>query len=98
MPASIRLLTATAVLALAAGACQSPPGPRTAAPACNDTALQWAVGQPGDEATMRRLAAEAGPVLINPVGPASVLARDTRSDRLRVFLDAANTITAVRCG
>lgn len=83
-------------------ACQSTPATHTAAgpapAACDAAPLQWAVGQPGDEATLRRLAQQAGPVLINPIGPASVVSRDHRPDRLRVFLDAGNTITAVRCG
>lgn len=84
-----------AMLALAA--CRSL-APAPAAPfSCDHSALQWAVGQSGEETTMRRLASEAGPVLINPVGPASVASRDTRRDRLRVYLDADNTITAVRC-
>lgn len=98
MPASTRLLPLIAALALAPAACQSTPAPQVSASACNQAPLQWAVGQRADEATMRRLAAEAGPVLINPVGPASVISRDYRSDRLRVYLDTANTITAVRCG
>ena len=59
--------------------------------------LQWAVGQPGNEANMRRLARESGAGLVNPIGPATIVSRDIRQDRLRVFLDADNTITAVRC-
>lgn len=98
-PATALLLALTAVLAVTGGCQSTAPGLATAPPArCDAAPLQWAVGQAADEATMRRLAQQAGPVLINPVGPASVLSRDVRSDRLRVFLDAGNTITALRCG
>jgi len=90
---------ATAVLLAAGlGGCLAAPGPTVAGNGrCDATHLQWAVGQPGDEANMRRLARESGAGLVNPVGPTTIVSRDIRQDRLRVFLDAANTITAVRC-
>lgn len=79
-------------LCLAAG-CQTPPSPAT----CQAAPLQWAVGLTADEPTLRQLAAQAGPVLINPIGPATIVARDQRSDRLRIYLDGHNRITALRC-
>ena len=80
-------------LVLLATACQTSPSPAT----CQAAPLQWAVGLSADEPTLRQLAAQAGPVLINPVGPASIVSRDHRSDRLRLYLDSHNRITALRC-
>ena len=80
------------------GGCLSTPQPTLARDGrCTDAQLQWAVGQAANEATMRRLQRESGAGLVNPIGPASIVSRDHRNDRLRVFLDASNIITAVRC-
>ena len=94
------LLLLLAVLPLLAGGCQSTAsGVAGTAPArCDAAPLQWAVGKTADEDTMRALAQQAAPASNNPTGPASVVSRDHRPDRLRVFLDAGNTITALRCG
>lgn len=83
---------------LALSACVSTPGPQVAGSGrCNDASLGWAVGQPADEATLRRLSSESGAGLVNPIGPGTVVKHDTRSDRLRVYIDADNRITAARC-
>ncbi|MGE8212888.1 MAG: hypothetical protein ACN6Q8_04760 [Stenotrophomonas sp.] len=55
------------------------------------------MGQPGDEANMRRLAKESGAGLVNPITPTTIVSRDIRQDRLRVYMDADSVITAVRC-
>jgi len=92
-------LPATAVLlATGLGGCLTTPGPTVSGNGrCDASQLQWAVGQPGNEANMRRLSRESGAGLVNPIGPATIVTQDIRQDRLRVFLDASNTITAVRC-
>ena len=93
-----RLPAAAALLAAGLGGCLATPGPTVSGDGrCDASQLQWAVGQPGDEANMRRLARESGAGLVNPIGPATIVTQDIRQDRLRVFLDAHNTITAVRC-
>ena len=46
---------------------------------------------------MRKLLLQSGAGLINPIGPATITTRDLRQDRLRVFIDKDNVITAVRC-
>lgn len=95
----VRPLLAATLLTGALSACQS--APTAAVPPdfglCHDTTLQWAVGQPNNEATIRRLKQESGAGLLNPIGPATIVSRDIRKDRLRVFVDASNVITAVRC-
>lgn len=94
---SIRaMLVAVATAALSA--CVSTPGPQVAGSGtCRDASLGWAVGQPADEATLRKLASESGAGLINPISPTTVVKHDSRSDRLRVYIDAQNRITAARC-
>ena len=97
-------LTALALVASLA-ACQStPPSATPAAPAhaaspvCQDQDLAWAVGQANDVSTLSRLKQQSGAGLVNPIGPGTITSRDYRADRLRVFVDADNRITAVRCG
>lgn len=83
---------------LALAACVSTPGPVVkGAGLCKADGLAWAVGQPADEANMRKLAAQSGAGLVNPIGPETITTRDLRQDRLRVFIDKNNLITAVRC-
>lgn len=87
-----------ALAAMALTACVSTPGPQVAGSGtCRDASLGWAVGQPADEATLRRLSSESGAGLVNPIGPSTVVKHDSRSDRLRVYIDANNRITAARC-
>ena len=90
------LLVAFAAMALSA--CVSTSGPQVAGSGtCRDASLGWAVGQSADEATLRRLSSESGAGLVNPISPSTVVKRDSRSDRLRVYVDADNRITAARC-
>ncbi|PPJ40989.1 MULTISPECIES: hypothetical protein [unclassified Pseudoxanthomonas] len=87
-----------ALLAMTLTACVSTPGPQVAGSGtCRDASLGWAVGQPADEATLRRLSSESGAGLVNPIGPTTVVKHDARKDRLRVYIDASNRITAARC-
>lgn len=91
-------LPACALLAAGLGGCLTTPGPTIAGDGlCKADDLQWAVGKPGDEENMRRLRRESGAGLINPITPTTIVSRDIRQDRLRVFLDESNVITAVRC-
>ena len=90
------LATAGCVWLLAA--CASSPGPQVAGSGrCDDSGLAWAVGQPANEENMRRLSRESGAGLVNPIGPGTVVKHDARTDRLRVYIDADNRITAARC-
>lgn len=80
------------------GGCVSSPGPETAGGGrCQDAGLGWAVGQPWDEAIMKRLWQESGAGLLNPIDPSTSVRHDKRDDRLRVYIDAGNRITAARC-
>lgn len=89
-----------AIMALAGGmlalaACTSA-GKKTTAQ-CDDSQLGWAIGQPGDQTNLARLWKESGAGLMNPIAPTTVVKRDSRPDRLRVYLDQNNLITAARC-
>lgn len=96
--ASVRLVAGLPLVAVAITACVSTPGPQVAGSgSCRDASLGWAVGQPADESTLRRLSSESGAGLVNPIGPSTVVKHDSRSDRLRVYIDADNRITAARC-
>nr|WP_298123906.1 hypothetical protein [uncultured Pseudoxanthomonas sp.] len=84
--------------AFALSSCVSTPGPQVAGSGrCSDAALGWAIGQPADEDTLKRLSRESGAGLVNPIGPTTVVKHGTRDDRLRVYIDADNRITAVGC-
>jgi len=104
--AALRRLLTGAALVTALAACQTTPPPSSSSNAtgtdalgrCSDAGIQWAVGKTNDEATIRRLKQESGAGIVNPIGPTTITSRDIRHDRLRVFVDASNVITAVRCG
>lgn len=90
--------TALALSGLLLQACASSPGPQVVGSGrCSDSQLGWAVGQPADEANIRRLSRESGAGMVNPIGPDTSVRADHRDDRLRVFVGADNVITAVRC-
>ncbi len=94
---SLRCLVATLMVA-ALSSCVSTPGPQVAGSGkCRDASLGWAVGQPADETNLKRLSRESGAGLVNPISPTTVVKHDARNDRLRVYIDANNRITAARC-
>jgi hypothetical protein len=88
-------LTLAATLALLAACAASPDADPSGR--CDDRSLGWAIGQPLDEANFKRLSRESGAGLVNPVAPTNLLRRDSRQDRLRVYIDTDNRITAARC-
>lgn len=97
--AILRPLLVGGLLSIALSGCLSAP-PVSDAPnfgRCSDASLQWAVGTVNDEATVRRLKKESGAGLVNPIGPTTIVSRDIRQNRLRVYTDANNVITKVRC-
>ncbi|CCP12138.1 hypothetical protein SMSKK35_1431 [Stenotrophomonas maltophilia SKK35] len=96
---SIARLTVAAFAApLLLSACVSTPGPVVKGTGrCDASQLGWAVGQPGNEENLRRLSRESGAGLVNPIGPTTITTKDIRTDRLRVYMDKDNIITAARC-
>ncbi|QWP77563.1 hypothetical protein J5226_03910 [Lysobacter sp. K5869] len=65
---------------------------------CDAAALTWAVGQPLDEATGRKLFQQSGAGLWRVVAPDNTFSSDRREDRLNVRVDKANVVTGVDCG
>ncbi|WP_303635828.1 MULTISPECIES: I78 family peptidase inhibitor [Stenotrophomonas] len=95
---TIRLTLLLPVSALLLSACVSTPGPEVkGSGTCDASQLGWAIGQPANEANIRRLSRESGAGLVNPIGPNTITTKDIRPDRLRVFVDKDNVITATRC-
>ncbi len=92
------LITLLTLTTLTLSACATAPGPHiTGSGQCHAEPLAWAIGKPADEANMRALLKQSGAGLIDPIGPATITASATRDDRLRVFIDKNNVITAVKC-
>lgn len=77
---------------------QAGPSKPTGSGACVADKVQWAVGKPGDQATMGRVWRESGAGLIRPISPNQAVTHDFRADRVNVQLDAKNLITQVTCG
>ena len=74
------------------------PGPQVKGTGhCDASQLGWAIGQPANEPNIRRLSSESGAGLVNPIGPNTITTKDIRHDRLRVYVDKDNIITATRC-
>ena len=97
-PATRRRISSKLVpLALVAAGCASTAPTGSGVRTCSDADLGWAVGQQADEAAMRRLYAESGAGLVNPIGPESRVRGDSRTDRLRVYIDGDNVIEKVAC-
>ena len=65
---------------------------------CHAERVAWAVGQPADEAVMKRVWKESGSGLIRLIAPKQAVTHDFRQDRLNVHIDANNLITQVACG
>lgn len=96
-PSGTAALLLLAGTALSAAGCSTAPAGSTGRGVCKDADLGWAIGQKAEESVMRRLSEQSGAGLVNPIGPYSNPLRDTRKDRLRVYIDKDNTITRVRC-
>lgn len=72
-------------------------GPMQAERVCDASTLGWAIGQPFDDALYQRLLRDSGAGLLNPIAPSTSVRADSRRDRLRVYLDKDNRVTAARC-
>ena len=90
-----RMLAALAACLLAACAPIDPKAPGVSQ--CDAAKLQWAIGQPANEETGRRLVRESGMGLWRIIAPESTEHRDYRPDRLTVYTDRDNIIRSLEC-
>lgn len=65
---------------------------------CNADAVQWAVGQPNNQANFDRVWKESGAGLVRPIAPNQAVTMDYRADRVNLHLDEKNLITRISCG
>ncbi len=99
------------LLSLLLSACSSAPSSDTAAspaPAnapsadapkqCDAAAAQWAVGKAADQALVDKAVSDSGSSSARVIKPGQAVTMDFREDRLNIEVDAANNVTAVRCG
>lgn len=101
-----RTILAFALLPTALAACTSSPssdaavaGPTTDAPKqCDAAAAQWAVGKAADQALVDKAVADSHSSNARVIKPGQAVTMDFREDRLNIEVDAANNVTAVRCG
>ncbi|MGO4550679.1 I78 family peptidase inhibitor [Lysobacter sp. 2RAF19] len=64
---------------------------------CDTSTLDWAKGQPANEANARRLVRESGLGLWRIIGPDNVERADYRPDRLTIYTDKDNIIQSLDC-
>ncbi len=64
---------------------------------CDTSKLDWAKGQPANEANARRLVRESGFGLWRIIGPDNVERADYRPDRLTIYTDKDNIIQSLDC-
>ena len=64
---------------------------------CDTSKLDWAKGQPANEANARRLVRDRGLGLWRILGPESVERADYRPDRLTIYTDKDNIIQSLDC-
>ena len=84
--------------AAAAPVDETPVVPASMAGTCDASVLDWAIGQPGDDALLARAKAEAGAAHAQFLRPGMVMTMDYRPDRLVIVLDDAGRVESARCG
>ena len=98
-----RLLLAPAIFALAACATAVPGSPYPDGNSrdtyvCSNTMLNQFVGRAADAALGNEVIRASGSKTLQWVAKGSMVTMDYRSDRVRVYLDAANKVERVSCG
>lgn len=77
---------------------ETPVVPDSMAGTCDAAVLDWAIGQPGDDALLARAKAESGAAHAQFLRPGMVMTMDYRPDRLVIVLDDAGRVESARCG
>lgn len=105
------ILTSLLMMTSLLAACASQPEPVSApsAPAvgqsempavelCDTDAVQYAVGEPFDEANVHQWQSESGAQQVRVLRPDSVATMDHRPDRLNIHISESEVIESLRCG
>lgn len=83
------------------------PPPPTVAPnnpteeqagACDLDAIQYAIGEPFDEASFSQLKSDSGAQQVRVLRPGDIATMDHRPDRLNIHLDDQDNVEELRCG
>ncbi len=99
-------LSFAALLSVTLAACSSSPSsdgtaatpPADAPKQCDASAAQWAVGKAADQALIDKAVSDSHSSNARVIKPGQAVTMDYREDRLNIEVDAANNVTAVRCG
>ncbi|WP_249975922.1 I78 family peptidase inhibitor [Vreelandella olivaria] len=65
---------------------------------CNIDTIQYAIGEPFDEANVPQLQSESSARQVRVLRPGSAATMDYREDRLNIHLESNDMIEALRCG
>ncbi|GAB2500031.1 I78 family peptidase inhibitor [Arenimonas alkanexedens] len=65
---------------------------------CDAKKGQWAVGKIADDVLVAKVKADTGSTSYRVIPPDTAVTMDYREDRVNIDVDAANLVTAVRCG
>src|SRR5688572_27722237 len=107
---AMRMAFVCVAIATAAACASAPPSATNADPAtasqpspsdagvCDASKVQWALGMPGDQATMGRVWRESGAGLFRPLVEGQAPLQDHKPDRVNIHLDANNRIVSIDCG
>ncbi|MCH4812515.1 I78 family peptidase inhibitor [Vreelandella neptunia] len=68
------------------------------AAACNLDAIQYAIGEPFDEAAVSQLQSDSSARQVRVLRPGDMATMDHRPDRLNIHLNDQDVIEEVRCG
>lgn len=68
------------------------------ATACDLDAIQYAIGEPFDEANVSQLQSDSSARQVRVLRPGDAATMDHRHDRLNIHLDNQDVIEALRCG
>ena len=98
----MRIVAATAGLLLATGCAASPPAEKPVAggniAACDAAKIQHLVGRPASAELAGEGQKLSGARVVRWLSPGQIVTMEYRADRLSILLDAANKVSAIRCG
>jgi len=77
---------------------EDPAGAPSDAQSCDAAKAQSAVGKTATQDVVDKIVADSGARSARVIKPGMAVTMDYREDRVNIDVDAANTVTAIRCG